>query len=726
MRFIQDTRSRMIGVLVAGVVLFAAAHASADDVLDTFFVSGESAAGASSNIELAQGVEYTIWAEGTYRWAPEGAGGGWIADADWVYVNSNGLWRWEYDYTGGYDELSLDLLIDGAEVDWMGTPDPDDGVCAAYDEGVFSPSHMYRVHVIGEGSPVHLSIYDTHYGDNEGGLTVMIRSWSDCNSNGVLDACESDVDDDGLIDDCDNCPSHANPGQADVDDDGAGDACDGCPADRSKTQPGTCGCGHPDVDSDEDGTLDCEDGCPFDPAKTGPGDCGCGVSDTDSDSDGAPDCVDFCPEDPLKTDGGVCGCSVPDTDTDSDGIPDCHDGCASDPEKTEPGVCGCGTPDGDTDGDGTADCVDGCSADPAKTTPGVCGCGVADTDSDGDGVADCLDNCPNDPNDDQTDTDADGIGDPCDNCPTVANADQADTDGDGIGDACCATINVHAAKLTVGLGCSPGITRAPLVGITVGAYDISPGSCGAEQQWCGWFFCWTDLPDVIANCEPVNTGVTNAHGWATIDVPAGEYLVATHFDSDGDGEADFYLGHRLCHGVDCGDTAMTYLRMIETARGRKLPAKWTRLTGSELVIVEPEVMVWDEEEQLYPFGLEAIGDWGVTATVTPPEGFVSDADSLSTEVQDDLAALQFTITEIGSDLVPTQTRFDVWHNGQRRTVQSNVDIRLTPDYARSRGFNASELRRRGLIVDGPDKLWPSNAGPPSHGEDGSIGSLASK
>ncbi len=164
--------------------------------------------------------------------------------------------------------------------------------------------------------------------------------------------------------------------------------------------------------------------------------------------------------------------------------------------------------------------------------------------------------------------------------------------------------------------------------------------------------------------------------------------------------------------------------MIEAARGRKLPARWTRLTGSELLIVEPEVMIWDEAEQLYPFGLEAIGDWRVTASVTPPKGFVSDADSLSTEVDDNLAALQFTITEVGSDLVPTRTRFDVWHKGQKQIVQSNVDIRLTPDYARFRGFDANELRRRRLIVDDPDKLWPSNAGPSSHSGGGSIGSPA--
>lgn len=47
----------------------------------------------------------------------------------------------------------------------------------------------------------------------------------DCNVNGVPDECELDTDGDGIIDDCDNCPTVSNADQADCDSDGIGDAC---------------------------------------------------------------------------------------------------------------------------------------------------------------------------------------------------------------------------------------------------------------------------------------------------------------------------------------------------------------------------------------------------------------------------------------------------------------------------------------------------------------------
>ncbi|MCY3000947.1 MAG: DUF4394 domain-containing protein [Planctomycetota bacterium] len=244
-------------------------------------------------------------------------------------------------------------------------------------------------------------------------------------------------------DGCPNDPNKVEPGSCgcgvpDVDSDGDGtlDCNEQCPNDPLKLEPGTCGCGAPDTDSDGDGTADCNDLCPNDPLKIAPGTCGCGVSDTDSDGDGTADCNDLCPNDPLKLEPGICGCGIANVDTDRDGTLDCLDGCPNDPLKVAPGACGCGVIDIDGDGDGTADCIDQCPNDPAKVLPGACGCGVAELDSDGDSLADCVDNCPQVANLDQADLDGDLVGDSCDNCVALANPAQSDCDSDGVGDAC--------------------------------------------------------------------------------------------------------------------------------------------------------------------------------------------------------------------------------------------------------------------------------------------------
>lgn len=219
---------------------------------------------------------------------------------------------------------------------------------------------------------------------------------------------------------------------------------DECPLDDTKTSPGACGCGVPDVDSDSDGALDCDDGCPDDADKTEPGACGCGVSDVDGDTDAVADCNDGCPDDADKTEPGACGCGVLDVDSDGDTVADCNDGCPDDAARTAPGACGCGTPDMDSDGDTVLDCDDGCPMDPSKSAPGACGCGVSDIDSDGDGSADCNDGCPSDgtktaagtcgcavPDDDG---DGDGVADCVDGCPADNVKDAPGVCGCGVAD----------------------------------------------------------------------------------------------------------------------------------------------------------------------------------------------------------------------------------------------------------------------------------------------------
>ena len=192
-------------------------------------------------------------------------------------------------------------------------------------------------------------------------------------------------------------------------------------------------------------------------------------------------------------------------------------------------------------------------------------------------------------------------------------------------------------------------------------------------------------------------------GIADLDVPPGQYYVIARDLSQ------FYLPDpigRWVYDVGCGQTRYTRLFQIVRADGRRFACRVTRLTGSELLIIEPEEMIWDDTEQEYPFVFESVGDWDVTVGIEPPDGFVADEETISENINNEEEVVQFSVTEVGSDLVPTKTRFDVRHNGRVINVESNVNIKLTEKYARERGFSPTLLRRQNLIKELPRKRSP--------------------
>jgi len=118
------------------------------------------------------------------------------------------------------------------------------------------------------------------------------------------------------------------------------------------------------VDQDEDGILDEFDQCPVEPEDKDAWEDEDGCPDKDNDQDGVLDASDKCPNDAEDKDGFQDEDGCPDADNDGDGIMDAEDKCVDQPEDKDDFQDEDGCPEDDNDGDGIKDLDDKCPNEP--------------------------------------------------------------------------------------------------------------------------------------------------------------------------------------------------------------------------------------------------------------------------------------------------------------------------------------------------------------------------
>ncbi|MBN1607396.1 MAG: thrombospondin type 3 repeat-containing protein [Polyangiaceae bacterium] len=147
-------------------------------------------------------------------------------------------------------------------------------------------------------------------------------------------------------------------------------------------------------DRDEDGVLDDVDQCPAIAEDRDGYEDDDGCPDNDNDGDLLPDKQDKCPDEAEDPDGFQDTDGCPDLDNDKDGIPDDHDACPNKPETKNGFKDKDGCPDEvDTDGDGIPDARDKCPNEAEDMDGFQDDDGCADLDNDQDGVPDDRDEC---------------------------------------------------------------------------------------------------------------------------------------------------------------------------------------------------------------------------------------------------------------------------------------------------------------------------------------------
>jgi hypothetical protein len=232
----------------------------------------------------------------------------------------------------------------------------------------------------------------------------------------------------------------------------------------------------------------------------------------------------------------------------------------------------------------------------------------------------------------------------------------------------------------VGTGSHPGSVKYPLNNVEVRGFATGGGSCAA-----GYGTSWQSYKSIWLNCIVPSSqiGRTGADGTARLSLALGNYLLIAEYPTSPE---NIYMGVNA-GGITSGGLTQKYLQLVEKSDGKSVPGKYTLKTGSLLLVIEPEYVEWDGTAELYPFIFESVGDWSVKTSVAPPEGFVSDYPSLSERINSTNEAVQFTITDVGSEWVATGVTHEIKHKGKTVTVKTKIGVKLSKRLAEKKGLD---------------------------------------
>lgn len=229
---------------------------------------------------------------------------------------------------------------------------------------------------------------------------------------------------------------------------------------------------------------------------------------------------------------------------------------------------------------------------------------------------------------------------------------------------------IHLKTIEFSFGANwQGVSKQPIADLYVEVYDETCAEVANYGSWSWNCNLRKDYFDIVrANCDPINTEVTDVAGEATIDVYAvpGPHVIIALYETEIDGELyQLYLAKRVQIDV-LGETKDVKLGVMGytsrfNAKRRVLPLMGTTVYGSELDVYEPEYIVWEEGQlqEDFPFISESAETWNIDTSLYPPEGYEPDEQTKTTYVEGAIETTVFEVTEIGSVMDYTRIEHDI-------------------------------------------------------------------
>ena len=241
------------------------------------------------------------------------------------------------------------------------------------------------------------------------------------------------------------------------------------------------------------------------------------------------------------------------------------------------------------------------------------------------------------------------------------------------------TLKAHVNLLTIVGGSKPGVSQSALENADVRLYRVS--EIPPDYQPVSW-----KLYGIIwNNVKPQQSRQTDSNGVAVFSgVSRDDYLILARHPVFSDVNLTGNLVIKDDLAWPAGKAVECFLSVIRKSDGTLVPGKAVRSKITDLMITEPEYVEWDGTQETYPFIFESIGDWQVTTSVAPPEGFEADQKSLSAEVINEMEAIQFTITDEGSSWKETKVTYKIKHKRKTETIKSKIGVKLSKKLAKKK------------------------------------------